>query len=126
MARALLAAFALAGTLAMVAAPSAAAQGSTGLYGPFPEPAHREASRGFYGDLIPTSVSAGALRRGVVLPQGRALAAAGPGDLAASRRAGVAGHPDASTGWAVGAALAAATGAGVAAIVLRRRPPEPS
>jgi len=126
MARALLAAFALAGTLAMVAAPSAAAQGSTGLYGPFPEPAHREASRGFYGDLIPTSVSAGALRRGVVLPQGRALAAAGPGDLAASRRAGVAGHPDASTAWAVGAALAAATGAGFAAIVLRRRPPEPS
>ena len=125
MARALLAASALAGTLAMVGAPSADAQRG-GLYGPFPEPARREASRGFYGDLIPTSVSAGALRRGVVLPQGRPLAEAGPGNLAASRRAGVAGHPDASTGWVVGAALAAAAGAGLAAVVLRRRPPEPS
>jgi hypothetical protein len=125
MARALLAALALVGTLAMVGAPSAAAQGGTGLYGPFPESARPEASRGFYGDLIPTSVSAGALRRGVVLPQGRQLAAAGSGDLAASRRAGIAGHPDASTGWVVGAALAAAAAAGLAAVVLRRRPPEP-
>jgi hypothetical protein len=125
MARALLAASALVGTLAMVGAPSAAAQGG-GLYGPFPEPARPEASRGFYGDLIPTSVSAAALRRGVVLPQGRPLAAAGPGNLAASRRAGVAGHPDAGTGWVIGAVLAAAAGAGLAAVVLRRRPPEPS
>jgi hypothetical protein len=125
MARALLAALALVGTLAMVGAPSAAAQGGTGLYGPFPEPAGRGVSRGFYGDLIPTSVSAGALRRGVVLPQGRRLAAAGSGDLGASRRAGIAGHPDASAGWVVGAALAAAAAAGLAAVVLRRRPPEP-
>lgn len=126
MARALLAASALVGTLAMVGAPSAAAQGGNGLYGPFPEPARPEASRGFYGDLIPTSVSAAALRRGVVLPQGRPLAAAGPGNLAASRRAGVAGHPDAGTGWMIGAVLAAAAGAGLAAVVLRRHPPEPS
>jgi hypothetical protein len=125
MARALLAASALVGTLAMVGAPSAEAQGG-GLYGPFPEPARHEASRGFYGDLIPTSVSAAALRRGVVLPQGRPLAAAGPANLAASRRAGVAGHPDAGTGWVIGAVLAAVAGAGVAAVVLRRRPPEPS
>jgi len=61
----------------------------------------------------------------VVLPQGRRLAAAGSGDLAASRRAGIAGHPDASAGWVVGAALAAAAAAGLAAVVLRRRPPEP-
>jgi hypothetical protein len=126
MVRACLAASALIGTLGLSGAPPAAAEPSAGLYGPFPEPARAERSPDFYGDLIPTSVSAGELRRGVVLPEGRSLSAAGSGDLAASRRAGAAGDPDPSNVWMVGAALAAVTGAGFAAVVVRRRPPEPN
>jgi hypothetical protein len=124
MARALIAAVALVGTLAMAGPPPAAAQGGAGLYGPFPEPVRTARARDFFGDLIPTSVSAGALRHGVGPPAGRALATAGAGDLAASRRAGIGGDPDGGGAWIVGGAIAAAVGAGLVAMVLRRRPSE--
>ena len=123
MPRALLATMAVVGMLALAGPPSANAQGGAGLYGPFPEPVRRQQARDFFGDLIPTSVSAGALQNGAVLPAGRPLAAAGPGDLAASRRAGVVGDPDGGSAWLAGAALAAAA-AGFAVVVLRRRPSE--
>jgi hypothetical protein len=126
MARALLAVTALIGTLAIGGTPPAAAQGGSGLYSPFPDPARPGVSQDFYGDLIPTSVSGGELRRGVVLPEGRRLAAVGAGARAASRRGGVADRPDTSTSWILGAALAAAAGAAFAAVVLRRRPAEAS
>ena len=124
MPRALLATLAVVGMLALAGPPSANAQGGAGLYGPFPEPVRRQQARDFFGNLIPTSVSAGALQNGAVLPAGRPLAAAGPGDLAASRRTGAVGDPDGGAAWLVGGALAAAAAAGFAVVVLRRRPSE--
>ena len=82
------------------------------------------AARAFFGDLLPTSVSADALSDGVVLPAGRALRAAPPAPPEPSRRAGLDGNPDGGTGWLVGALLAVLAAVGLVALVLRGRPSE--
>jgi hypothetical protein len=123
MARALLAAMGVLGTLALAVPSAATAAPGAGLYAPFPQGAGSERARAFFGDRIPTSVSADALRDGIVLPAGRHLSGA-PVDPAPSLRAGQGGDPDGSGGWLVGAALAAGAAAGLIAFVLRRSPSE--
>ena len=125
MARALLAATAVVGTLALAGPSPAAAQGGAGLYAPFPQGTGSErGARVFFGGLIPTSVSADELSDGVVLPAGRALRAAPPGLPEPSRRAGLDGNPDGGTGWLVGAMLAVLAALGLVALALRGRPSE--
>jgi hypothetical protein len=123
MVRALIAAMAVVGTLAVAAPLAANAEPGAGLYAPFPQ-GGSDRARAFFGDRIPTSVSADALRDGIVLPAGRHLSGARV-DPAPSHRAGQGGgDPDGSGGWRVGAALAAGAAAGLVAFVLRRRPSE--
>ena len=124
MARALLAATAVVGTLALAGPSPAAAQGGAGLYAPFPQGTSSDPARAFFGDLLPTNVSADALSDGVVLPAGRALRVAPPTPPAPSRRAGLDGNPDGGTGWLVGALLAVLAAVGLVALVLRGRPSE--
>jgi hypothetical protein len=123
MARALIAAMAVVGTLAVALPSAASAEPGAGLYAPFPQGAGSDRARAFFGDRIPTSVSADALRDGIVLPAGRHLSVARV-DPAPSHRAGQGGDPDGSQGWLVGAAVAAGAAAGLIAFVLRRRPSE--
>jgi hypothetical protein len=121
MARALLAAAAMVGLLALAGAPPAAAQGGAGLYVPFPKLGRTDRARAFFGDLVPTTVSAAAFDRGVVLPAGRSLATLGA--ALASDRAGSGADPDGGAGWLAGGALVLAAGAALAVALLRRRPP---
>jgi len=123
MARALIAAMAVVGTLAVAVPSAATAEPGAGLYAPFPQGAGSDRARAFFGDRIPTSVSPDALRDGIVLPAGRHLSGARV-DPAPSNRAGQGGDPDGSGSWQVGAALAAGAAAGLIAFVLRRRPSE--
>jgi hypothetical protein len=125
MARASLAAVAVVGTLVLAGAPSASAQGGAGLYVPFPRLERTDRARAFFGDLVPTSVSAATFGRGVVLPAGRSLEAAAPLAAPASDRAGSGGDPDGGAGWLAGAALVAIAAVALAAALLRRRPPVP-
>lgn len=124
MARALLAATAVVGTLALAGPSPAAAQGGAGLYAPFPQGTGSDPARAFFGDLLPTNVSADALSEGVVLPAGRALRSAPAAPPGPSRRAGLDGNPDGGTGWLVGALLAVLAAVGLVALVLRGRPSE--
>jgi hypothetical protein len=123
MARALIVAMAAVAALAVAVPSAASADPGAGLYAPFPQGAGSDRARAFFGDRIPTSVSADALRDGIVLPAGRHLSDARV-DPAPSHRAGQGGDPDGGQAWLVGAALAAGAAAGLIAFVLRRRPSE--
>jgi hypothetical protein len=95
-----------------VGAPTALAQGGSGLYAPFPEPASAEQAQRYVEELG-VQARAGQLRRGRFL--GASLTGA-PATAAASRRAG---SGTAAAGWLVVPVLAALA---VAAALTVRRP----